>query len=124
MIDLKKVNWEKLKNPSPYFSIFNHSVEKVTYVKQRLYKDYLNMSDETRNYSVINSISNAYFYATAYPVPDNWADLALPEGAYWHTEGWTGAILPYAAVVASEQPLELLLEYLRSLQAHGARLMG
>jgi len=21
----------------------------------------------------------------AYPAPDNWTDLALPEGAYWHT---------------------------------------
>jgi hypothetical protein len=70
------------------------------------------------------SIADAYFYTTAYPVPDNWTDLALPEGGYWHTEGWIGAILPYAAVVASEQPLDLLLEYLQKLQAHGKKLMA
>jgi hypothetical protein len=84
-------------------------------------------ADEQMNFGFVTgdgSISDAYFYATAYPVPNNWVDLALPEGAYWHTEGWTGAILPYAAVVASKQPLDLLLEYLRSLQTHAAKLMG
>ena len=70
-----------------------------------------------------DSIADAYFYVTAYPVPDNWADLALPDGAYWHKEGWTGAILPYSAVVASDQPAELLLDYLRKLQVHGKKLM-
>jgi hypothetical protein len=83
-------------------------------------------ADEQMNFGFVtgdDSVSDACFYVTAYPVPDNWADLALPEGAYWHTGGWTGAILPCAAAVASGQPLELLLEYLRSLQAHGARLM-
>ena len=84
-------------------------------------------ADEQMNFGFVTgdgSISDAYFYATAYPVPDNWADLALPEGAYWHTEGWTGAILPYAAVLASEQPLDLLLDYLRKVQAHGKKLMA
>jgi hypothetical protein len=70
------------------------------------------------------SIQDAYFYATAYPVPAGWTDLMLPDEAYWHTEGWTGAILPYAALVASERPRELLLEYLRVTQAHGKRAMG
>lgn len=84
-------------------------------------------ADEHMNFGFVTgdaSISDAYFYVTAYPTPDNWADLALPEGAYWHTEGWTGAILPYTAAVASEQPLELLLEYLQKLQAHGKKLMA
>ena len=84
-------------------------------------------ADEQMNFGFVTgdgSIADAYFYTTAYPVPRNWADLALPEGAYWHTEGWTGAILPYAAVVASGQPLDLVLEYLRSVQAHGKKLMA
>ena len=84
-------------------------------------------ADEQLNFGFVTgdgSIPDAYFYVTAYPEPDNWTDLALPEGAWWHTEGWTGAVLPYAAVVASEQPLERLLGYLRMLQAHGQKLMA
>ena len=55
-------------------------------------------ADEQMNFGFVTgdgSIPDAYFYATAYPAPDGWTDLALPEGAYWHTEGWTGAVLPY-----------------------------
>jgi hypothetical protein len=84
-------------------------------------------ADEQMNFGFVtgdSSISDAYFYVTAYPAPDNWTDLALPEGAYWHTDGWTGAVLPYAAVVETSCPFELLLDYLRILQAHGAKLMG
>jgi hypothetical protein len=84
-------------------------------------------ADEQMNFGFVTgdgSIPDAYFYVTAYPAPDDWTDLVLPEGAYWQTEGWTGAVLPYAAVVETSCPLELLLDYLRILQAHGAKLMG
>ena len=84
-------------------------------------------ADEQMNFGFVTgdgSIPDAYFYTTAYPAPDNWSDSGLPEGAYWHTEGWTGAVLPYAAVTASDQPLELLLDYLRTLQVHGKKLMA
>jgi len=51
--------------------------------------------------------------------------IAIPfVGVRASPQGWSGAILPYAAVVASEQPLELLLEYLRKLQAYGKELMS
>ncbi len=84
-------------------------------------------ADEQMNFGFVtgdDSIPDAYFYVTAYPAPDNWTELALPEGAYWHTEGWTGAVLPYAAVVAAHNPQQLLLDYLGSLQAHGKKLMA
>ncbi|GBE07017.1 hypothetical protein BMS3Abin11_00118 [bacterium BMS3Abin11] len=84
-------------------------------------------ADEQMNFGFVtgdDSISDAYFYITAYPMPDKWTDLALPEGAYWHTEGWSGAILPYSTIVASDQSDELLLEYLRKLQVHGKKLMA
>jgi len=84
-------------------------------------------ADEQMNFGFVTgdgSITDAYFYVTAYRAPVGWTDLALPEGANWHTEGWTGAVLPYATVVASDQPLELLLDYLRALQVHGKQLMA
>ncbi len=83
-------------------------------------------ADEQMNFGFVTgdgSIPDAYFYVTAYPAPDSWTDLALAEGAYWHTEGWTGAILPYSVLVSSDRPDELLLHYLQRLQAHGAKLM-
>ncbi|MCP3868492.1 MAG: hypothetical protein GY703_10420 [Gammaproteobacteria bacterium] len=82
--------------------------------------------DEQLNFGFLtgdDSISDAYFYVTPYPAPENWTDLALPEGACWHTEGWTGAIMPYGAVVSADQPEAALLDYLERLQAHGAKLM-
>ena len=84
-------------------------------------------ADEQLNFGFVtgdDSVAEAYFYVTAYPLPTQWQTLALPEGACWRSEGWTGAILPYAVVAASEQPLDLLLDYLRSLQAHGQALMS
>ena len=70
------------------------------------------------------SIPDAYFYATAYPAPDGWTGLTPPAGAYWYAEGWTGAVLPYEKLAASDRPQGLLLDYLRTLQAHGAKLMS
>jgi len=84
-------------------------------------------ADEQMNFGFVtgdDSIAEAYFYATAYPAPANWTDLELPGGAYWHTESWTGAILPYAAVAKASNPSGLLLDYLERVQAHGARLMS
>lgn len=83
-------------------------------------------ADEQMNFGFVTgdgSIPDAYFYVTAYPPPDLWTDLALPEGAYWHTEGWTGAVLPYAALLSDSDPEERLLNFLRMLQGHGSRLM-
>jgi hypothetical protein len=84
-------------------------------------------ADEQMNFGFVTgdaSIDEAYFYTTAYPQPGGWGELTLPEGAYWHTEGWTGAILPYSMLVDSSEPAEKLLAYLRGLQAQGADLMG
>jgi len=83
-------------------------------------------ADEQMNFGFVTgdgSIPDAYFYTTAYPAPDNWTNLTLPAGAYWHTEGWTGAVLPYATVVAAASPSELLIDYLGRLQEHGSKLM-
>lgn len=84
-------------------------------------------ADEQMSFGFVTgdeAISDTYIYATAYPQPDRFVDLELPDVAYWQTEGFTGAVLPYAALVDSSEPTDRLLGFLRSVQAHGARLMG
>lgn len=68
-------------------------------------------------------IPEAYFYATPWLVPAGLTDTPLPKGAYWHTTGWTGGLLPYRAVSESAQPAVLLLDFLRAVQQNSAKLM-
>ena len=69
------------------------------------------------------AIPEAYFYATAYPAPDDWIKSDLPEGAYWHSEGWSGAVLPYQHLVESENGRQLLLNFLHAAHRAGAQRM-
>ena len=70
-----------------------------------------------------DSISDAYFYITAYPLPAGLTDTELPDAAFWHSEGFTAAVLPYAALVGRPQPDQLLLQFLRQVQRAGAERM-
>ncbi len=53
------------------------------------------------------TINESYVYLSAYPEPPGLKEIELPEGAYWHSNGFSGAVLPYAALQSSKQPLEL-----------------
>ncbi len=55
-------------------------------------------------------IPEPYFYVTAYPVPEELPKVALPEGASWRSEGFSGAVLLYRDLVASADPAGLLLD--------------
>ncbi len=82
-------------------------------------------ADEQMNFGFVTgdeSIADPYFYVTAYPTPASFAQQPLPTAAYWQTEGWTGAILPYAALTTVGNPEVLLLDFLR--MAHEAGGMG
>jgi hypothetical protein len=69
--------------------------------------------------------ADPYFYATAYPTPEGWMDDSLPEGARWFSGNWTGALLPYQAVVDAENGRELLLDFLHAAHHAGAsRMVG
>jgi hypothetical protein len=57
-------------------------------------------------------IPEPYFYVTAYPTPDTWTQTSLPHGAVWHTEGFTGSVLPYRLLTEGSTPEERLLEWL------------
>jgi hypothetical protein len=48
-------------------------------------------------------IDHPYLYAYAYPYPANFQPPVLPEGARWHTQGWTGAVLPYEVIAAQPE---------------------
>lgn len=83
-------------------------------------------ADEQMNFGFVTgdgSIAEPYFYVTAYPAPNGLTQTGLPNNAYWHTTGWTGAILPYAALVGDDNPQETLLTFLRAVHQAGARLM-
>jgi hypothetical protein len=80
------------------------------------------LSDEQMNFGFVpgdHAIREPYFYVTAYPEPVNRRQPRLPRGARWHTRGWQGAVLPYEALVATRQPQERLLDFLRAARAWG-----
>ena len=46
----------------------------------------------------------AYLYAYAYPMPEHFEQLELPEGAQWHTSTWKGVYIPYAELEKQDDP--------------------
>ena len=83
-------------------------------------------ADEQMNFGFVTgdeSIAEPYFYATAYPTPPDFTTQALPAPAYWHTAGWTGAVLPYAALVNRDNPQAFLLSFLQTAHQAGRQFM-
>ncbi len=79
-------------------------------------------ADENMNFGFLpgdEGIAQPYFYATAYPTPSGFAGARLPEGAHWHTEGWTGAVLPYAALRSLDRPADRILDFFRAARDAG-----
>ncbi len=61
--------------------------------------------------------STPYLYAYAYPMPDGFERLPLPEGARWNTQGWNGMVVPYDEMVRTDDPEALIESVL--LAVHG-----
>lgn len=83
-------------------------------------------ADEQMNFGFSTgdeSIPDGYFYITAYPLPEGFVGSMLSEGAYWHTAGFTGAMMPYAELVGVDNPQQKLRNFLHIVQARGAILM-
>lgn len=83
-------------------------------------------ADEQMNFGFSpgdEGIPNPYFYITAYPLPDGLTGTVLPANAKWHTQGFTGAVMMYDALVGADDPAEKLLNFLRAVQKAGADLM-
>jgi hypothetical protein len=64
-----------------------------------------------------------YFYATAYPWPEQIVAAALPVGAEWYTTSWKGGLLRYESLLNAADPAEQLLAYLRAVHQAGSNLM-
>jgi hypothetical protein len=47
-------------------------------------------------------LGRPYLYAYAYPYPEQYEPPVLPSGARWHTQGWTGVVLPYEEIAARD----------------------
>jgi hypothetical protein len=83
-------------------------------------------ADEQMNFGFVSGdsyIPDAYFYITAYPLPEGLTDTVLPKDAYWHTEGFTGAIMMYEFLQAADDPKTMLLTLLRTVHQASAKLM-
>ncbi|NHZ71846.1 MAG: hypothetical protein GWP17_02020 [Aquificales bacterium] len=84
-------------------------------------------ADEQMNFGFVTGdggILEPYFFVTAYPVPEKFTDTPLPAGAYWQTEGWTGAVMPYAVLIESDNPQETLLTFLHTAHQAGTNQVG
>jgi hypothetical protein len=57
-----------------------------------------------------DGLPDPYLYAYAYPYPQQYGPPALPARARWHTQGWTGVVLPYDAIAAQSDPAAFVEE--------------
>lgn len=68
-------------------------------------------------------IDDPYFYATAFPVPATLTERPLPDGAYWQTTGFTGAVLLYEEIQTAVDPAAKLLQFLQAAHEAGRKTM-
>jgi len=83
-------------------------------------------ADEQMNFGFStgdDSIPEPYFYATAYPTPAEWTAQPLPDNAYWHTNDFTAAILPYQSLVGVADGQDQLLHFWQTAFQAGSRWM-
>ena len=64
-------------------------------------------------------IAEPYFYITAYPLPDALPSVPLPAGTTWRSDGFSGAVLLYRDLVATNDPAAYLQDLCSRLLAAG-----
>jgi hypothetical protein len=62
-----------------------------------------------------NVLDEQYLYSSPWPFDDSLTQTPLPGAARWHTEGWSGSMLPYETLVDRDDWDELVLEYARAV---------
>lgn len=70
------------------------------------------------------SIAEPYIYFTAYPEPAAFKDVTLPDGAQWQSHGFSGAVLPYAALQSHPDQAFLFQTFANNLFDDSKPLLG
>lgn len=81
-------------------------------------------ADKQMNFGFVfgdDSISEPYFYVTAYPLPDELPKTSLPSGTSWRTDGFNGAVALYKDVAAKDDPESYLLDVWTTLLESGRK---
>jgi hypothetical protein len=68
--------------------------------------------------------TDQYFYSSPWPFTPTLLDQPLPEGATWHTEGWTGAILPFETVADGPDGLDRVARFAEAVERIAAPTLG
>lgn len=61
-----------------------------------------------------------YFYSNPWPFDEALTNTPLPGEAVWHTEGWQGTMLPYAALQEDADAADKLREFARAVHEAAA----
>jgi len=69
-------------------------------------------------------IDEPYFYITAHPLPDALPSVPLPAGTTWRSDGFSGAVLLYRDLVATDDPAAYLQDLWSRLLAAGERYLA
>ena len=64
-----------------------------------------------------------YLYFYLWPMPDGATDINPPEPARWNTKGFTGIVLDYADLRASDDPLRLIVRTFETIHTKLAPLL-
>jgi hypothetical protein len=83
-------------------------------------------SDKQMNFGFAfgdETISEPYFYVTAYPLPETLSKLPLPAGAQWRSEGFSGAVVLYKNLLKQADPKTYLVKLWSHLLAAGREQM-
>ena len=61
------------------------------------------------------TITEPYFYSTAYPEPPEFTNIELPEHAFWQHQDFSGAVITYNVLAEKPDAEEVLQTYFASL---------
>lgn len=79
-------------------------------------------ADKQMNFGFVfgdEAVEEPYFYVTAYPLPDALPQVELPAGTTWKSGGFSGAVLLYRDLIATNDPAAYLQQLWSTLLAAG-----
>ncbi len=71
-----------------------------------------------------DTISEPYWYITAYPEPANFTKLELTPPAYWQRDGFSGAVLKYNDLLKVDKLEQALQSFFKQVFEHTQRLFS